>query len=402
MFAQLRRLIQEKPLVPFGWMLALLLAYGFAATDLRYAFSHYGWRAGPGALLGRDFVNLFTAGHLLLEGKLAIIYDLGAYQAYQDEMFHGAVLAHNYSYSPVSFFYAWLFALGGYGLSYGLWIGLTGAAFFLAARPYLRDAGLPAWLALLIPAAAANVWAGHYGFLFGALWLAAWRLVETRPRTAGLLIGLMIVKPHLALLMPLALMRRGAWVPVCYAALTSVSLVAVSGTVFGWHYCATYLTETSALQAAMLDETGAFFLRMMPTVLPSLLLAGVDPTIAAIVQAVAGLAAAAALWTWMPRDPMRAGLATATATFLLLPYGFNYDLTVVGIAALLALHRGDVGEPSLSRLPALLAFLLPLLVVNLNILGIPAGPPVLALLLAAQLREGRQREAAPAPRLAAA
>ena len=402
MFDQLRRLAREKPLVLAGWLLALLLAGAFAATDLRYAFSHEGWKSGPGALLGRDFVNLFTAGNLLLEGKLAIVYDLHAYQAYQAEMSDGAVLAHNYSYSPVSFFYAWLFALGGYGPSYWLWIGLTGLAFLLAARPYLRDAGLPAWLALVMPAAAANIWAGHYGFLFGALWLASWRMVETRPRTAGLLIWLMIVKPHLALLMPLALIRRGAWVPISYAALTALSLVAVSGTMFGWAYWATYLTETSALQAAMLDETGAFFLRMMPTVLPSLLLAGVDPTIAAIVQAAVGLAAAASLWAWMPRDPMRAGLATATATFLILPYGFNYDLTMVGIAALLALHRGEAGEPLARRLPALLAFLLPLLVVNLGLAGIPAGPPVLALLLAAQLREGRRREAGLAPRLAAA
>ena len=97
MLAQLRRLAREKPLVLFAWMLALLLAYGFASTDLRYAFAHDGWQAGPGALLGRDFVNLFTAGHLLLEGRLDIIYDLGAYQAYQREMFEGAVLAHNYS-----------------------------------------------------------------------------------------------------------------------------------------------------------------------------------------------------------------------------------------------------------------------------------------------------------------
>jgi hypothetical protein len=402
MFDQLRRLAREKPLVLAGWLLALLLACTFAATDLRYAFGHDGWRSGPGALLGRDFVNLFSAGHLLLEGKLAIVYDLHAYQAWQAETFHGAVLAHNYSYSPVSFFYAWLFALGGYGLSYWLWIGLTGLFFLLAARPYLRDAGLPAWLALLMPAAAANVWAGHYGFLFGALWLAAWRLVETRPRSAGLLIGLMIVKPHLAVLMPLALMRRGAWVPICYAALTAFALVALSGTIFGWSYWATYLTETSALQAAMLDETGAFFLRMMPTVLPSLLLAGVDPAIAAIVQAGTGLAAAACLWTWMPRDPMRAGLATATATFLLLPYGFNYDLTVVGIAALLALHQGAADEPLARRLPALLAFLLPLLLVHLSLAGIPAGPPVLALLLVVQLREGRRRETRVAPRLAAA
>ena len=52
MIAQFRRLAREKPLVLFAWMLAFLLAYGFASTDLNYAFSHEGWRSGPGALLG--------------------------------------------------------------------------------------------------------------------------------------------------------------------------------------------------------------------------------------------------------------------------------------------------------------------------------------------------------------
>ena len=106
-------------------------------------------------------------------------------------------------------------------------------------------------------------------------------------------------------------------------------------------------------------------------------------------QVAAGLAAVAALWKWMPREPMAAGLATATASFLVLPYAFNYDMTVVGVAALLALH-GAAERPGFVRIGALLAFLLPLLVVNLNNAGLPAGPAVLTLLLAAQLRQGRE------------
>ena len=401
MLARVELYCRQYPIVPFAWTIALLLACSFFAADLRYAFVHDSLQASPGTLLGRDFVNLFSGGRLLLEGQLAIIYDLAAYQAWQNQAFDGAVLAHNYSYSPVSFLYAWLFAPAGYGLSYLLWMGLTGTFFLLAARPYLREASLPLWSALLIPAAAVNVWAGHYGFLFGALLLSAWRLMEDRPRAAGVLVGLMIVKPHLALLMPLAMIRRGAWLAVSYAALTVLSLVVLSGALFGWSYWSTWLVETSSLQASMLDETGAFFLRMMPTALPSLRLAGLDPATAGLIQAIIGLAAAAALWSRMPRDPMRAGLATATATFLLLPYGFNYDMTVVGIAALIGLHRD--GGPSLNRFVAALAFLLPLLVVSLNNLGIPAGPPVLALLLAMQLREGRERETAgarPVPAIA--
>jgi alpha-1,2-mannosyltransferase len=403
MLSALRSVARERPLVLIAWLLAFMLAWRFAGADLGYALRHGGWNAAPGTLLGRDFVNVFTAGQLVLEGKLKLVYDVGAYEAYQADLFGGAVRDHNYSYSPVSFFYVWLFALGPYGLCYWLWIGLTGGAFLLAARPYLRGAGLPAWAALLIPAAVANVWAGHYGFLFGALWLSAWRLVDTRPRTAGILIGLMIVKPHLALLMPIALARRGSWTAILYAALTSLTLVAASGLAFGWSYWATYLTETSAVQAAMIEDTGQFFLRMMPTVLPAMLLAGLGSTAAWIVQGAFASGAAVALWKRLPSDPMQAGLAAATATFLALPYAFNYDLTVVGIAALIALHRTGVPVPLGERCVAALAFLLPLLVISMNGLGVPLAPLVLAALLATMLRREQPRAAAlPTPLLASA
>lgn len=392
------RAARERPLVVLGWLAALLVGARFIGADLGYAIGHGGWNASPGTLLGRDFVNVVTAGHLVLQQKLALIYDVAAYQTFQSELFDGRVSGHNYSYSPVSFFYVPLFALGGYGAAYASWIGLTGGFFLIAARPYLREAGLPAWLALLVPASLMNIWAGHYGFLFGALWLGAWRLLDSRPRTAGLLVGLMIVKPHLALLMPLVLLRRRAWTAIAYAALTSLALVALSGTIFGWGFWATYLTQTSALQAAMVAEGSGFFVRMMPTVYPSLQLTGFAWTIAAAVQGAVALVVMGALWKWLPEDPLRACLAAATATFLVLPYAFNYDLTVVGIAALIALHRASSDSPPLNRYAPLLAFLLPLLVISLNQAGIPAGPVVLALFLSVQLREGRRRAAVAAAR----
>jgi len=397
MLARLALLAREKPLLLAAWVSVVVLGLRFFGADFAYAFAHGDWTSGPGTLLGRDFVNVFTAGHLVLDGRLDVVFDVDAYREYQAQMFDGRVLAHNYSYPPVSFFYVPLFALGGYGLSYFLWIGLTGIAFVLAARPYLRDVGLPAWSALMIPAALVNVWAGHYGFLFGALWLAAWRLVEARPRTAGMLIGLMIVKPHLALLMPLVLLRRGAWTPIVYAAVTSLSLVVVSGLAFGWGYWVTYLTQTSVFQAAMVDAEGGFFMLMMPTILAAALQSGLEPILGWALQSLVAVLVMAALWTWMPRDPMKAGLATATATFLVLPYAFNYDLTVVGIAALIALKRTDYSATSVQRSTGLLAFLLPFVVINLNNAGLPLAPLVLGMLLVALLRDERVRKFAVSP-----
>ena len=387
MLAALIRFVRHKPLVLIGWLLAAGFAVSYAWGDLSIALYDERWRVAGNTKLGRDFVNVFTAGHLMWNGELHSVYDVVAYRDYQAVLFDGAVRNHNYSYAPISFFYVWLFALMPYGLSYFLWIGLTGAAFYLAARPYLNEAGLPGWLALVMPAAVANIWAGHYGFLIGALWLGAWRLLETRPRLAGILIGLMIVKPHLAVLMPIALARRGAWTPFLYAALTVAILILSAGLAFGWQLWATYLTDTASLQASMVDNVDEFFFDMMPTVIPAALLGGAGMTGATIIQVGCALAAVAALLIWMPRDPMRAGLATGCATFLVLPYAFNYDLTVVGVAALVALHRAGASIPY--GVVAMLAFAIPLSVIQLSEWGVPAAPPLIAFLLYAMLARGR-------------
>jgi alpha-1,2-mannosyltransferase len=374
-------LLRNRPLVLVVWAFALVLGFQYIGPDLIHALASPSWQVGAGTLLGRDFANVYTAGHLVAGGPLHGIYDIQAYRAYQQALFGGAVLGHNYSYSPVSFFYVWLFAPFPYIVALALWLALTGAAFLAAARPWLRDAGISSWVALILPASLMNIWAGHYGFLFGALWLAAWRLLERRPRTAGLLIGLMIVKPHLALLMPLVLARRGDWTAFLFAALTAAGLVLASGLAFGWSYWASYVGGTLFAQAAMIGDTGQFFLRMMPTVAPSLLLAGLPSWAAWAAQAACGLAATAALWRFMPKDPGRAGLATACATFLVLPYAFVYDMTVFSLAALLILYRSGSEMRPFWRAVSALAFLLSLLAVPLNGAGVPLGPALVAFLL---------------------
>ena len=373
-------LARERPLALAAWMFGFFLVLQFAQLDLRYAMTHGDWRSSVGTLIGRDFVNVFTAGHLAADRSLSIVYDVAAYQNYQLALFDGRVLRHNYSYTPVSFLYAWFFALTPYVLSYILWIGLTGAAFVIAARPYLRDAGLPGWLAVMTPAALLNVWAGHYGFLFGALWLGAWAQLDRRPRLAGVLVGLLIVKPHLAILMPLLLAARGAWRAFFYAGLTVAVLIAISGLTFGWQLWADYVTDTLFLQAAMVERTGDVFLRIMPTAYPAFRLAGLAPPAAWLLQAVCAVCAMGALLRWMPQDPRRAGLAAATATFLVLPYAFNYDMTIVGIAAVILLHRAPEDAP-VQRLTAALVLILPAVVFFTNAMGLPIAPPLLLLLL---------------------
>jgi hypothetical protein len=336
---------------------------------------------------GRDFVNVYTSGSLALGHRLAILYDIPSYQAYQLDLFRSGMKWHNYSYPPVTLLYTWLFALLPYPVAVLAWLGGTGAAFAAAARPYMKRAGLAGWVALLAPASIINIWAGHYGFLIGALWLGAWHHLPRRPVLAGVLIGLMIVKPHLAILAPFVLARRREWRATAAAAATVTFLVGLSILLFGTELWVTYLTDTVKVQAAMVEKTDAFFITMMPTVTPSLTILGVPVSAAAAVQALVALMTTAWLLWKLPKDSKDAGLAAATATFLVLPYAFSYDMTAAGLAGLILFRRAVMEQqgPGYTAL-CLGAAAVPMSILYFNFYNIPVSPLFVAFQLGALLR----------------
>ncbi|HEX8584843.1 MAG TPA: glycosyltransferase family 87 protein [Allosphingosinicella sp.] len=372
---------------PAMWILAALIATQILARDL--ALTRW---SGDGSIAdvaqwGRDFVNVYTSGSLTLNGGLDILYNVDAYRAFQLGLFESGMKYHNYSYPPVSLLYTWLFALVPYPVALLSWLGGTGALFVLAARPYLREAGLPIWLAVLAPASLINIWAGHYGFLIGALWLGAWHVLPRRPVLAGVLIGLMVVKPHLAILAPLVLARRREWVAIAAAGVTAGGLIALSVALFGADLWITYLTETARLQAAMVDDTESFFIMMMPTVTPSMALLGMKVGAGMAVQALVGIAAVGLLLWKLPKDSGQAGFAAAAATFLVLPYAFSYDMTVVGLGALILFHKAVTQRrPGSFQLLLMLAALAPMSILYMNSYGVPLTPLLIGMQLLVALK----------------
>jgi alpha-1,2-mannosyltransferase len=108
---------------------------------------------------GRDFSNLYTAGKLALEGRAYLAFDLDTFRlALRD--FVGTLTLQNYSYPPHAMFIAVPFALLPYGISFAVWSVLSLGFFYWAAKPHVQ---FPPILSILTPAAALNVWNGHYG-----------------------------------------------------------------------------------------------------------------------------------------------------------------------------------------------------------------------------------------------
>jgi hypothetical protein len=386
--------LKPRPAVPAWawWVVGGLFVATLGLID--FLKSSDGLVAGE-IYLGRDFINVWTGGWLVHQGDLAIIYDPAAYGAFQRTLF-GDLSAHNYSYPPVTFPLAAAFASIPYPAALLLWTVGTGALFVWAAKPWWPKGAGPAWLAVLTPAAIVNIWAGHYGFLIGALFLLGWRNLDQRPYLAGIFFGAMLIKPHLAILVPLALLLRGEWKAIASAAVTVAALVAVTGLWFGWQPWHDFLVGNSALQAAMIDPGDSFFGLMACSTATALLQLTGSMTFALAGQVAVGIGATALVWIAARRRVATRDLAllVATATFLLLPYSFNYDLTVVMIGALAIWTRADV-TPLDHRL-ALYGFLAPQLGLLLAAMSLPLMPVLLAGLAFAQYRVA-VRDAAVSP-----
>lgn len=391
------RRLERNPVWLAAWIIPLALILSVILFDVSTTLPNGSIHGA--ALWGRDFVNVYTSGHLVRAGRYDILYDVDAYRAFQDQLFGaGRLKYHNYSYPPVSLLYTPLFAFLPYYAALALWLAGTGALFVWAARPYLKSVGLPAALAVLMPASIVNMWAGHYGFLIGAMWLGAWNLLERRPILAGALIGAMIVKPHLAALAPLMLAARGEWRAFAAAGLTAGALVGLSALVFGADLWVTYLSATAGTQAAMVNDVGTFFILMMPTVVPQLSILGFPLQIAIAVQAFVALAAVFAVIRARHLDHRSFGLAGALATFLVLPYAFSYDMTAANLACLVGmagyLARSGNG---MQKAWLAIAFTVPVTILTMSRLGIAIAPLLLAGALYAltNQRQARDNPAAP-------
>lgn len=370
----------------FGVALSLLLfVRDFVTSQRAHDLSING-----SAIWGRDFVNVFTSGRLVIEGRLADLYDKQAYRAWQTGEFGWGIHDHMYSYPPVTLLYTPAFGALPYFWSLALWTTISLLLFGLAARPWLAREKLHESLALILPTTIVCVWAGHYGLIMGALWLSAWHHIDTRPKLSGIMVGLMIIKPHMAVLIPILFLRKKAWTAIASAAATVAALVGISILFFGVELWKTYLESTSQSQLNLLHATHTFFAKMMPTVSPALFAYGFPAQLVWPAQLAIATVVILLMWRYMPADSHRAGLAASVATFLILPYAFNYDMTIVGLASLIMLTEASRAGRIWPALMASVIFLLPAVIIYMNKAGFWISPLLVGAFLF-QILHGAER-----------
>ena len=340
-----------------------------------------------GIPLGYDFITFWAASHIALAGHAQDAYNISL--LFKEEQI--AVPASQgifVWYYPPSFYLVILpLALLPYMASYCTFMLSTLAAYLLVLRRIVRGS-----TAMWCIAAFSGLWIslfhGQNAFLTAALAGAALLCIERRPVLAGLFIGLLAIKPHLALLFPVALIAIGAWRTLITAAVTAITFTAIGTAALGSAVLKGCLASLG--YARLFVENGVLPWDKMPTVFAFARLLGIPVAWAYVVHGVVAVGAVIVVWrVWRrSQDRQLRGAALMTATFLVSPYVFYYDLAWLAFPiawlALAGLRNGWLlGE----REVLVAVWLMPLLMVPIALaLSVQVGPLVLCSLLWITLR----------------
>ena len=331
---------------------------------------------GLGYLIGRDFVNTWMGARSALAGGPASWFDFDTYNAVLAAQFYPEFPHHNWSYPPHLLLMTWPLAFLPYLPGYLVWCAIGMAVYLLAASDGGRRKERLYMLAVA-PAVWMNIFAGQNGFLTSALMSAGLAQLGRRPILSGICFGLLTIKPQLGLLLPLMLVLTGQWRAIAAAVVTTAALVVATGLLFGFDIWPQYVRMALPVQSEILTQGQGIFTMMMPTVFMNARIAHLPLDVAWALQGAASLAAVAAVvWTyWRRRDPVLSVALFVTATFLVTPYAFNYDMVVFGWVIALLHEQG--GEPLDDRL-AMAVWTLPITAMLLGLFGIPGSAAVLA------------------------
>ena len=362
--------------------LALLGGVLFAATAVVYVLS-IDWtgaipRDGIRLAVGRDFLNFWMYGRAAATPAPGQFYDLAAYHDAISALLGMELNGQNWSYPPSIMLLAAPFGQLSYLAALASWTLIGVTVFVVAARRHVSD-----WRILvpvvLSPAALFCLVSGQSSFLTAAALIAIFAWLDRRPVAAGLLIGLLTIKPQLGILLPFMLMASGRWRVFFVAAVTAVALVGATTAIFGVQTWIDFIAKGLPVQGLVLADPDRIATPFFPTVFMNL--RGLDLGYAAAmsVQAIcSAFALGAVIWAFRCRrdaDPatMRALFLACSATAS--PYLLAYDFLPLTFAVVALLAGGGLDAPG--RRLVQLVYWTPALQLALGTYHLP-GPALIA------------------------
>ncbi len=316
--------------------IALIVAVVLWSLAAFFWLAGSGYRSLAGPLKGGDFVFFYTLGNAARADDPALLYDQGRLHALQaslvaesapDEYLpvyppHTALVYVPFSYLP-------------FGLAASLWtllIVLAYAAVVNATWHRVRDALPDGWFVAVAAAAFPPFWNlvvhGHNTIVPLVAFFGAWLALERGQRfVAGLILGLIFLKPQFGLALAVVVLLGREWAIVAGLAVSGALQLLLMTTVYDLSMLTHYLQFMQRVAAVeYLIEPKPWEMHSMRAV-TRLLPAWLDSVVWVAASAVV-LHGALRIWTRAESWPLRmAGLVLATV--LISPHLFAYDATVL-------------------------------------------------------------------------
>ncbi|MGA8611613.1 MAG: glycosyltransferase family 87 protein [Xanthobacteraceae bacterium] len=300
------------------------------------------WVDSTNFVFGRDFLTTWMGGRSVFAGGPAAWFDLNVYNAMLRDMLGTMYPEHYWSYPPDIVLFTWPFGLLPYLPAYIAWCAI-GIGLYL----YAASAAIPRQRLMFLaaaPSVAVCVFFGQNGFYTAVLLIGGLLNRERRPILAGVLFGILTIKPQLGLLLPVLLLLERRWVTIAAATVTAGILVTATGMLFGWSIWLEYWQKVLPQQQILTEHAGGVLFTSVSSIYFGARLIHLPPGVDWALQGItSALALAAVVWTyWRRRDPILSLALFVTATFLFTPYILNYDMAV--LAFVIALMRGSDGN----------------------------------------------------------
>jgi glycosyl transferase family 87 len=319
-------------------------------------FSHCWIFDAQGRGIPTDFVNVWSAGKLALDGHPAQAWDWDIRKQVQV-----AVLGQSYvgnfawHYPPPFLFVAAILAQFPYALAFIGWATASLVPYLVMMGAMIgRPFGL--LLGAAFPVVLANTTVGQNGFLTASLIGGTLYLLPKRPILAGICLGLLSYKPQYGLLFPLVLIAASQWRAFVTAAVMAAVIAALSWRAFGsesWH---AFFHWMPMFSQAFFTEGRATWFKMQSVFGLVRFLGGSEPLawtfqciMSGVVVVVVGLVL---MWRSQMRYALKAA-ALATGTLLLTPYLFLDDMMVLAIPTALLIRIGLADGFERYEIPAL-------------------------------------------------
>ena len=350
----------------------------FALLILHVAFFPAAWLGhwwiidDNGLGIPTDFVNVWSAGKLALQGHAALAYDWAIQKQLQISVL-GQSYPGNFAwhYPPPFLFVAATLASFPYVAAYMAWPLISFVPFALVMRGLV---GRPfGWLlAAAFPVVLVNTLIGQNGFLTAALVGGTLYLLPIRPVLSGICLGLLSYKPQYGLLFPLVLVVARQWAVFVTAGAVAALMSIASLAVFGTEAWLAWWNWLPMASQAFLSEGRAPWGKMQSIFATVRFFDGTEHFAWICQWTMTALVACAlvALWRSRVRYSIKAA-GLATGTLLATPYLFLYDVMVLAIPVALMIRVGLKSGFRNYELPAL-GIILALLFIY-PVIGAPTG-----------------------------